>query len=113
MHEFNICLDILNILEAQAEQHQIHHIKTLTLAVGNLAGIEIDALKFSFPIAAAKSIAKDCDLVIIPVEGRAHCSHCVDEIVIKSLWDACPDCGNYDYEVTQGKELKIRNMEVG
>lgn len=112
MHELNICLSIVDTLEAQAQQHQFHHIKKLWLEIGELAGIELDALRFSFPIAASRSVADKAILDITSVEGRVQCDSCQKDVTIKTLFEPCPLCGHYGYHILQGKELRIVKMEV-
>ena len=112
MHELNICHNILNLLQAQANKSHFHRIKTLWLEIGDLAGIEIDALQFSFPIAASSTLAKDATLEIIRIPGRGFCKFCKSDIAIQTLFSPCLQCHNYDYHITQGKELRILKMEV-
>lgn len=112
MHELSICLSLIEILETQAEQHHFHKIKTLSLEIGDLAGIEVEALKFNFPIAASRSIAKNAKLNIISTPGKGFCKSCQSKIRIKNMMSACPKCYSYDYRILEGKEMRILNMEV-
>lgn len=112
MHELNICLNVLSTLETQADQHHFHRVKTLWLEIGDLAGIELDALRFSFPIAASRTIAENATLKIIGVSGKAWCNDCQNSVIIKTLFDPCPHCGDYNYRITQGKALRIIKVEV-
>lgn len=112
MHELTICRNILNIVEEKAKQDACRCVKKIYLEIGDLAGIEVEALRFSFPIAASRSIAQNASLEIIRVEGRAWCYDCQKEVVVKMPFDACLGCGQYHYRVMQGKELRIVRMEV-
>ena len=112
MHELNICFSIINSLEQRASNQQLLRISKVWLEVGALAGIELDALRFSFPIAAKGSIASQASLEIISIAGNACCNKCKNSFIIKTLFDPCCYCDSYDYQVTQGKELRILKMEV-
>lgn len=117
MHELNICLSLIRIIEQEvladtARQGSLCRVKKIWLEVGDLAGIDTDALRFSFPIAAARSIANNASLMIITLAGRAWCNECHDSVTIKTRLDSCPNCGNYDYRIMQGKELRVVKMEV-
>src|SRR3990167_7587821 len=103
MHELNICLNILNVLERQAHENYFHRVKTIWLEIGELAGIEIDALKFNFPVAASHTLAENATLEIVSVEGRALCHGCQNNVIIKTYFNPCPQCDSYNYTITQGK----------
>lgn len=114
MHELTLCFNLIRILEQTAHSAlpPIARIKTVWLEIGELAGIDLDAIRFSFPIAAAHSLAKDATLEIKTQAGRAHCHHCDKNVTLSSLLAPCSICGQYDYTITQGKALRIIKMEA-
>lgn len=113
MHELNICLSLVRLLEKQiaVENHECH-LKTIWIEVGELAGIELFALQFSFPIAAANSIAENAVLKIKQVAGCAWCHRCKKNTAIKTLFDSCNKCGYHDFDIVRGKELRVIKVEV-
>lgn len=112
MHELTICYHLIQTLQDEVESN-VQSIKKIWLAVGELAGIEIDALQFSFPIAAKNSIAANAKLIIHSVAGTAWCETCQLDVNIKTSFAPCPRCGSYDYQIQRGKELMITKIEVG
>lgn len=112
MHELSVCLSLIKSIEAQAEKHQFKKITTLSLEIGDLAGIDISAIQFHFPIAAKHTIAGNARLDIHSIPGKGICNACQSHIRIKNLMSACPKCYSYDYQITQGKEMQISTMEV-
>jgi hydrogenase nickel incorporation protein HypA/HybF len=50
-------------------------------------------------------------LEIIPVQGRARCLTCGEEIEIGSFAESCT-CGGTALRVIAGEELRLREMEV-
>lgn len=111
MHELNMCLSLIRLLEKQISG-QNQPIKTIWIEVGELAGVELEALQFSFPIAAADTIAAKAQLVIHSIAGNAWCNHCKKNTSIKTFFDSCDKCGYHDFQITQGKELRIIKIEV-
>ena len=111
MHELTICFNLVKILEKEA-LHEKKCVKRLWLEIGDLAGIELDALRFSFPIAALHSVAEKATLEIISVPGQAWCEGCQQTIDIKTYFSACPVCACYNYRIIQGKELRLLKMEL-
>ncbi len=114
MHELNICVNLIRILEDKIYNAlpPITRIKTVWLEIGQLAGIDLDAIRFSFPIAAAHSLAKDATLEIKTQAGSAHCHNCDKNVTIASLLTPCAICGQYNYTITLGKALRVTKMET-
>lgn len=114
MHELSICADLIHILEEKVRNapEPIVRIKTIWLEIGELTGIDIQAIQFSFPIAAARSLAKDATLQIQTQAGEAYCHSCDKNITLASLLTPCAICGQYNYTITQGKSLRITRIAV-
>jgi hydrogenase nickel incorporation protein HypA/HybF len=114
MHELNICVNLIRILEDKVHQAllPVSRIKTVWLEIGQLAGIDLDAIRFSFPIAAAHSLAKDATLEIKTQAGSAYCHRCDKNVTLASLLTPCAICGQYNYTILEGKSLRIIKMET-
>jgi len=112
MHELSICEGIMQVMEDQARTENFSQVAAIRLEIGPLAGVELDALRFSFDVVTRGTIADGCRLEIIETEGRAHCLKCDHTVSLKRRFDACPRCGGYGLHVTGGDELRIKDMEV-
>lgn len=112
MHELTLCMSLLASIQAHSHKNKVNQIKKIMLEVGELAGVELEALTFAFPIAARGSIAENAILEITRVQGKAWCQRCKINVIIQTLFEPCSFCGQYDYTITQGKELRIKRMEV-
>ena len=84
----------------------------MELEIGASAGVEIEALRFGFEVAARDSVAEGSDLAIDERAGSAWCEHCQREVNIPDRLSACPICGGYGLRVTGGTEMKLKNLEV-
>jgi len=107
MHELTICQNIIKIIEENALKQNISNVKTIKLAIGVLSGIELDALTFSFPIAAKNSVANNAELDIEVIQGQAFCRSCSKAFNIEQYMQPCVFCGGFEYDIIQGKELKV------
>ncbi len=114
MHELTLCFNLIRILEQSAHSTSppITRIKTVWLEIGELAGIDLDAIRFSFPIAATHTLAKDATLKIKTQAGQAYCNSCDKNVIISSLLAPCAICGQYNYTITQGKAFRVIKMET-
>ena len=112
MHEMSLCEGILDIMESEAEKQQFKQIKKVWLQIGDLATVEIEALKFCYDVVVKNTVAMGSELIIEHITGKAWCLNCCQSVSVTTKFDACPDCGNYQLQLTQGDELRIKEMEV-
>lgn len=112
MHEMSICESIIQVIEGQAVEQTFTSVKTVCLEIGPLAGVELEALRFSFDVVTRGTIAENSKLEVIELPMNAWCMPCSKNVDVKVRFDPCPHCGSYQVQITGGDELRIKNMEV-
>jgi len=112
MHEMSLCESIVQILENNAKSQGFAKVKTVWLEIGGLSGVEPEAMRFSFDAVTRGTLADRARLEIIEVPGQAWCLQCARTVAVKQRFDACPDCGSYQLQVTGGEEMRIKELEV-
>lgn len=112
MHELSICENLVSVIEAQAKVQHFARVKTVRLEIGRLAGIELDALRFSFEIVTKGGVAEDATLEVIDVPVLGWCSSCAHTVSVGERFDPCPECGSFQVQITSGEELRIKELEV-
>lgn len=112
MHEMSLCEGVLQALQDNARTQGYQRVKTVWLEIGALSGVEVEAMRFSFDVVTRGSLAEHARLEIIDVPGEAWCMQCSKTVPAKQRFDACPDCGSYQLQVTAGEEMKIKELEV-
>jgi hydrogenase nickel incorporation protein HypA/HybF len=112
MHEMSLAESVVQIAEETARGHGGSRISLVLVEVGQLAGVEIEALRFCFEVARRESLAADATLVIEQPDGQAWCMPCGETVSLSSLADPCPRCGSHQLQVTGGNELKVREVEI-
>ncbi len=112
MHEMSLCEGIVQVLEDQAEAQHYTRVKQVWLEIGALAGVEIEAMRFSFDVVTRGTLAEHAQLHIIETPGQGWCLPCAKTISISQRHDPCPDCGSYQIQVTGGDEMRIKELEV-
>ncbi len=112
MHEMSLCEGILQIIQTEAKAQQFNKVKRVVLDIGVLSGVEIPALEFSFEVVMRGSIAEQAELQINEIPAQAWCMQCADSVTVKQRYDACPECGSYQLQVSSGDEMKIKELEV-
>lgn len=112
MHELSIAMSIVEICTAEAQKAGAGKVTRVEVEIGSMAGIETDALEFSWEAATAGSITEGAPLVILKTEALARCRECSHEFLPENLFSACPACGEYGYELIRGKELQLKAILV-
>lgn len=112
MHEMSLCEGILQVLESESKKQGFERVKQVWLEIGELSGVEVDAMLFSFDAITRNSLADGAELNIIPIPGTAWCMQCAQQVAVKQRFDECPNCGSYQLQVTAGDEMKIKELEV-
>lgn len=112
MHEMSLCEGVLQVLESEAKRQNFQQVKTVWLEIGAMAGVEIEAMRFCFDAVTRQSLAEGAKLEIIAIPAQAWCLNCAQTVTVQHRFDACPQCGSYQLQVTQGEELRIKELEV-
>ena len=112
MHEMSLCEGILQILESESIKQGFKRVKNVWLEIGDLSGVEPEAMLFSFDAVTRTTLAEGAKLNIINIPGMAWCMQCAENVSVKQRFDECPNCGSYQLQVTSGDEMKIKELEV-
>lgn len=112
MHEMSLCEGVLQVLQDNARSQGYSRVKTVWLEIGRLSGVEVEAMRFSFDLVMKGSLAEDAKLEIIRTPGQGWCMACGKTMTVTERYDACPECGGYQLQVTAGDEMRIKELEV-
>ena len=91
MHELSIALGIVKIAEDEIAKTNATKVDIIELEIGTLAGIEFDSLDFVWP-----SAVKDTSL----------------EFAQRKIKKIKPKCQSFLKGILQGKELRVKALEV-
>ncbi len=111
MHEMSIAEGILDIALDYAARNDARQVLCISLLLGEMAGVECDALEFCFAAVKKGTIAEEAVLKIrrIPLTGR--CTGCGKEDEISGYNFICPVCGEA-LEIVSGREMRVEYLEV-
>lgn len=112
MHELSIALSIVELAEGEAKKANASLISKVEVEIGTMAGIDADALLFAWDSVTQGTIAQQSALVINSIQAEARCLECGKDFPVENFFVQCPDCGNYRYQFTKGKELRISSLIV-
>lgn len=112
MHEMSLAENVREIIEDAAREQGFARVMTVRLEIGQLSGVEPEAMRFCFDAAMAGSLAEGARLEIVETPGQGCCEDCGHDMPIASLYEACSQCGGYRVRVTGGDAMRIRDLEV-
>lgn len=112
MHELSIVINILDTAEENAKNNNASIVNEIELEIGELSGVEYDALNFAFENAPKNEMLKNVVFVIQKIKGKAICNGCKQEFELSDYYTPCPVCNKFESDIIQGKELKIKSINI-
>ncbi|MCR4297642.1 MAG: hydrogenase maturation nickel metallochaperone HypA [Gallionella sp.] len=103
---------VREIIEEAARKQGFKQVRTVWLEIGQLSCVEMDAMRFCFDTVVRDSIADGARLEIVETAGQGRCNACGHETQIATLYEACPQCGNYGMQVIAGDAMRVKELEV-
>lgn len=112
MHELSLANALIQTAAAELKKLPETRILSITVEIGGLSGVSADALSFCLPIVSKGTPAEGCRVVFEEVMGLADCNSCGTRYEMEEFYALCPSCGGADRKILQGKEFRLKNMEV-
>lgn len=112
MHEASLAGGVLQLLEDTARREGFERVSLLRLEAGQLAGVEVRALRFALEALAPGTLLQGAEIEIDEPPGQAWCLRCCTTVPIARRGDACPACGSHQLQATGGTELRVVDLLV-
>ena len=108
----SIALGIVDIANQTCEKAHKSCVTEIGLEIGTLAGIQLDALEFVWPLAVKGTVLENAEKIIQKTQGEAICLECNHFFEVNQHYDCCPKCNSYFKDIIKGKELRVKYLEV-
>lgn len=112
MHELSLCMEVVEVLRAQQQQHGFQRVVAVGLAVGRWRAVEPSALELCFDAATRGTLAEGARLELRMVDPHAWCFACAERVLLAGEALRCPRCGGLELQLEQGDELRLTEIEV-
>ena len=112
MHELSLAESALQIIEESARAEGFCRVRTVVLEIGQLASVEVEALRFCFDAVLRGSLAEGAALEIIEVPGRGWCEQCAATVPMPELTACCPQCGTEGLQARGGQAMRVQALLV-
>ncbi len=112
MHEMSLAEGILQIVEEAARQQGFTRVREVRLEIGELAGVEVDALRFCLDSVLHGTLAEGARVEIEHTPGEAWCMLCGTTVPIRAFYDPCPRCGGHQLQPSGGTQMRVKDLLV-
>ena len=112
MHELSIANAILDAVRVEVEKRHGARVTKVGVRVGELAGVDPEALSFGFEVLVKGT---DLDPLALEIESRPRrhrCRRCSTTFDVSDGRLACPSCGASDTVFISGDELELAFLEM-
>lgn len=112
MHEASLAGGVLRLVEDAALRERFTRLLALRLEAGQLAGVDVRALRFALEALAPGTLLDGAHIEIEEPAGQAWCLTCSQTVALAQRGDACPACGGFQLHPSGGAELRVLDMQV-
>ncbi len=112
MHELGIANSVLEAVQQEVERRPGARVTRVGLKVGDLSGVDRDALSFSLEVLAKDTPFEHVALEIQRCPVRYRCPSCDQSFEVENYITLCPRCQSPDTQCVGGTELELAYMEI-
>ncbi len=112
MHELSIVTSIVEIAGRETRKAQAKSVSKIELDIGVLSGVEMQAFDFAWEQAVQDTVLAKAARKVNRLAAIAECEDCSHRFEAESLYELCPRCGGINTQLLQGKEMKVKSLEL-
>lgn len=112
MHEYSIVSSLIDICEKQAKKENAKSVKSVTISVGKLSGIEPHFMESCFDVFKENTICNDAVLIMNILDIKIYCNACKSEHIITNNNFFCPSCQSPETDMIEGEEMLVESIEI-
>ena len=108
MHEYGVALEIAEAALARAQGRRIIKV---SIANGDLSGVNAESLAMYCDLAFREKQNEAVAIAVEKVPARFKCA-CGVEYASRKIFDPCPSCKGFDRAVAGGDRCTLESIEV-
>jgi len=112
MHELSIVMGIINIAEKETKKANKKSVELIELEIGSLAGVELNSLEYVWDTVVKNTVLENAKWNVDYKQAKAKCLECETVFKMEYIYDSCPTCKSHFKDILQGKELRVKSLEV-
>jgi len=112
MHELSATQTILTKALRQASEKNARRIKSLRLAIGEIAELDRNLIEKFWDELSSGTLAEQAQLHFHEIEAELQCMACFQRYHPADRKIRCPYCGGYGAKVLSGEEFYLELLEL-
>jgi hydrogenase nickel incorporation protein HypA/HybF len=112
VHELSIAQSIADSALEHAAQHGSRRVLRVGVKVGEISGVNADALQFCFGMTVQGTDLEGASLDLERIPVRFRCQGCATEFPAADFTAVCPSCTASDTRIVAGDELALSYLEL-
>lgn len=110
MHELGIAEEILSIVASVAGEHGLSAVRSVSLEIGPLSGVDSESLRFALDALAPETLLEGAVIEISVPPLTLVCKVC--EMVYQPPPEdmRCPRCGEARFDTRRGREMLVTSV---
>lgn len=112
VHELSIAQSIIDSVKAELQSREGARVVRIGLKIGELSGVQADALRFSFEIIVRGTDLEQAELDIEMVPLTFRCEACDFDFAVADYRPLCPSCGGESARAVGGEEMQLTYLEL-
>lgn len=104
---------LVTMIEKEARVQKFSKVLKLQLGVGDLSGVNIQAIEFCFAELTRHTVLENCDLQMQRVPVELACGDCLIRSECQDITSLrCKRCDSNNVEILCGKDFSVIHLEV-
>jgi hydrogenase nickel incorporation protein HypA/HybF len=112
MHEFSLAQVLVEQVESIRGAENAVRVESVTLGVGEFAGVEPDLLRGAFEILIEETPVVGADLHIHRIPLESQCDACGIDFRVKDFRFVCPTCESHLVKIIRGEDLILESVAL-
>jgi hydrogenase nickel incorporation protein HypA/HybF len=112
MHELTLALALVDQVEEIRRREKAARAVTVTVTIGEMSGVEREALEFAFPIAVEGTALQTTKLIVEEQALSVLCEVCGRESTPDPRLAHCSHCGSIHVKAISGRDLILKSVEL-
>jgi len=112
MHELSIALDIIDFVQREVAQRQLHGLSIIGVRIGALSAVDPESLEFGFTAACQGTPMEGVQLVVEWIPAQIKCETCGHENTVDQPEFICSRCNSANVRIELGYELDVAYLET-
>ena len=112
MHEVSVMQAVREQALLALQHHGGTRIVAINLRIGDLAGVDPEALRLAHELVMAGTPAAASQLQIEVIAPQWCCQDCQQSLPAASCWNPCQHCGACRPRLVCGRELQLVALEI-